>query len=216
MKNPKKVVAPVLAASLAVGLAAPTTETPDRRSTAPVSAGAEARYTEYFDAALDYWDEQGVPNITDTKIRFVTGDDAAYCTPFYRITSGSPSQYCDTNDTVTITGANMDGKGGFMTELATIGHEVGHAVEDKRTTIPLASTVPSELGATCLSGSFVRGAYPERMLAGAMLTLVMNADPHVFGGDGAHGTMEQQQAAWLSGLNGESCAQYNSMSSTVE
>ena len=198
--------------ALTLGLSG-SSETPNPADPMPITAEERARYTEYFGAALRFWGERGV-DISDTRLAFADGANRGFCTPFVSFGSADRSNYCPPTRTITITAATIHGDGAnALDEAATVGHEVGHRIQDEQNNLARLNVVEMELGATCLGGEFVMGEYPVMVISGVVLNFALSGGgPNMtpFGGDGTHGTAEQQQAAFVHGMNTGDCSQYGS------
>jgi hypothetical protein len=178
----------------------------------PVSAADREEFTHYFEQAQAFWVKQGVPGTADVRLLILSGDQEIGCdSPWLQTTSAGPTYYCRKDGTVVISAASIQAIQSPLYRLFLVGHESGHAVQDKKgelTAITPEEIVRQELGATCLSGVFMASTASTLVVEKTADGTYIHTPLFAVGGDEGHGTIAQQQAAFDQGFHTGDCSQY--------
>lgn len=202
---PKRIVALSLTASALLSVPSAVAAAPPRYPY-PATAEQVASTQQNFETAKEYWAAHGVPAIKGLKLKIITGNGRFTCDGD-TIGSGSVSEYCAAGaGTVAMTDAQLNGGATTLYEIFSVGHEVGHGVQDKIG--HLGYGLGTELGATCLAGQMMRNRFEAITKAEFMVGVLSGKDMFNFADDPVHGTHEQEEAAFMQGFTAQNCAQF--------
>jgi len=202
----------LVAALMLAGTALSPSFIPDEAPPYPVAITAErqAQITSYLDDAVSYWDNKGVPGITDVSFTFLSGNNQTTCFVLDRKTSGSTTSYCPSGaGTVIYTAKDLDQNRSPMREVLTAGHEIGHAVQHKMNWLSVTRDPKQELGATCLlAGVYMRDRHPLLVMSSLVAGSLDGSDYYQISTDKIHGTADQQKAAFNQGFVNQDCTSF--------